>query len=146
MLKRQTITGDTIHRCPGVARHALLVVNSDGRASIDIEAPDTATIALDFWDYVTPTFFHFDKMAEWYMEDRHGKQVPIAVVFSTYTVDQADVAHPKPLLVHAVARISENKICITAAISGVTPHVNELVYQAATTKAVTCLKPFKTPH
>lgn len=49
-------TGDSVKRCPGVSGLALLIYHSDDRASLSILTREKATLPLNFWDTVTPTF------------------------------------------------------------------------------------------
>ncbi|MDQ2822627.1 MAG: hypothetical protein M3Y65_19995 [Pseudomonadota bacterium] len=103
-------------RCPGVIGFSLLVQHSDDRASLSILTKEKATLPLNFWDTVTPTFSTLGPKVEWQLETVQGKNRPVAIVVRVDTVDQTDVAAPQPISFIVVARIREDEACVIGKI------------------------------
>jgi hypothetical protein len=115
LVSRDRETGDSTTRCPGIAGYSLLVLESDDRASITLIGPDKQVLPLNFWDAI-PSFSTLAHQIEWRQVTRQGKQAPIGMIVRVDTVDQSDVAHPKPVSFILVARIKENSACLIAKI------------------------------
>jgi hypothetical protein len=105
-------TEESVKRCPGVSGLSLLIHRSDDRASLSILTRDKATLPLNFWDTVTPTFSTLGPNVEWQLENVHGKNRPVAIVVRVDTVDQTDVAAPRPISFIVVARIRGDAACV----------------------------------
>lgn len=139
-------TGASATRCPGVAGYTVLVLSSDDRASISVIAPNKHVFPLNFWDVVAPSFSTLGKKAEWRLVERHGRKVPIALVVRVYTVDQADLDHPKPLSYLVVARIGDNEACVTHRIDGALASANDEARKVATESVHECLPALQVNH
>lgn len=109
-------TGDSVKRCPGISGLALIIHRSDDRASLSILTREKATLPLNFWDTVTPTFSTIGPQAEWQLETVHGKKRPVAITVRVDTVNQKDVASPRPVSFIVVARIHDNEACVVGKI------------------------------
>lgn len=112
----QRETGDTVKRCPGIAGYSLLIIDSDDRASISIVTDKKTTLPLDFWEIVTPTFSTLGPQVAWKLESIRGRSKPVAMVVRVNTVDQADVAAPRPISFIVVARIGIDTACVIGKI------------------------------
>lgn len=132
-------TGDTVSRCPGIAGYSVLVLNSDDRASISIETPDKTVLPLNFWDTITPTFSTLGPKVEWQMEAAKGRRTPVAIIARVRTVDQTDVASPKPLSYLVVAHIRGDKTCVTGKIPGSQANANQAARALANSREPECL-------
>jgi len=138
-------TGDTVKRCRGVAGFALLVFNSDDRASISLVTKNNATIPLDFWDVVTPTFSTLGQKVEWQMASVDGKKTPVALVVRVHTVDQTNVEAPRPLSFLVVAEIRSDKACVIGKIPAWQPKANESARALARARGSKCMPQIHQP-
>lgn len=136
-------TGDTEKRCPGPAGYSLVVIESDDRASISLVTAKEKTLPLNFWDIVTPTFSTLGPKVEWRLMSNNGAVTPVAIIARVNTVDQADVAAPKPRSFLVVARIHNETACVTAKVSASERNANELARSIADTPDRACLPPIK---
>jgi hypothetical protein len=104
-------TGDTVKKCPGIGGYSLLVLSSDDRASLSV-VTNKATLPLNFWDMVSPTFSTLGSKVEWQVASHGGTKTPVALVVRVDTVDQTDVAAPRPVSFLVAARIRESGACV----------------------------------
>lgn len=132
-------TGDTVRRCPGINGLALLVHNSDDRASLSILTKEKTALPLNFWDTVTPTFSTLGPTVEWQFKTPDGKGKPVAIVVRVDTVDQADVAAPRPVSFIVVARIDEKNTCVIGKIPAQQAHATEAARALAQATGTKCL-------
>jgi hypothetical protein len=100
--------GGSTSRCPGVAGHALKVMEGDLRMSIDVITPGGRTHELNYWGVITGGFSTLGPRAEWRMRgDR-----PIALIVRVNaSEDPEDPTRTTSYL--AVARFTAAKICVT---------------------------------
>lgn len=105
-------TGGSTSRCPGVAGHALKVMEGDLRMSIDVITPGGRTHELNYWGVITHGFSSLGPRAEWRMRgDR-----PIALIVRVNaSEDPEDSSRITSYL--AVARFTAAKICVTDRIA-----------------------------
>jgi hypothetical protein len=134
-------TGDRTTSCLGAAGFALLVVESDDRASITIVTPNKRELPLNFWEFATPGFSTLGPRVEWRVATRRGKRIPTALIVQIDTVDQSDVTHPKPMSLLAVARVGESTACLTAKIPVKQPDARVQAQRAADDASLACLRP-----
>jgi hypothetical protein len=132
-------TGDTQIRCPGVAGMSLLISNSDDRASISLLTTEKATVPLNFWDVVTPTFSTLGPRVEWHMASIDGKSVPVAIIVRVDTVDQTDVSAPQPRSYQVVAQLRKDRMCVVGKIPFREPHSMKMARALATASDSKCL-------
>lgn len=132
-------TGDTVERCPGIGGYSLLVQNSDDRVSLSIITPQKTTLPLNFWDVVTPAFSTLGPKVEWKLETIKGKTQPAAIIVRVHTVDQTDVAAPRPLSFLVVAKIESDMACVTAKIPAGQANANLTARAAASARDSACL-------
>ena len=136
-------TGDSVKRCPGVAGYSLLVLNSDDRVSLSIVTPGRMTLPLNFWDVVTPAFSTLAPKLEWTLDSAKGKMQPVAIIVRVHTVDQTDLAAPKPLSLLVVARIEGDMACVTARIPARQANASKTARAVALARDSACLSPLR---
>lgn len=99
-------------RCPGVAGFSLDVHDSDNRMTIDVLTPDGKSHPLDYWRVITPFFCTLGDKAEWRL-NAQGR--PIALIVRVNASDPEVETRTTSYL--AVAKITPEKICVTARIA-----------------------------
>jgi len=107
--------GSSVLRCPGVAGYSLLVLDDDARQSVTVVTPDGQEHGLDYWHVVTGYFSSLAEKAEWRMVKKGGKLAPIALIVRVYANENPDVPEQRTSYL-AVAKITSEKICVTAKI------------------------------
>ncbi|HEX6367939.1 MAG TPA: hypothetical protein VF006_03330 [Longimicrobium sp.] len=128
-------TGGTVSRCPGVARHALLMSDDDARMSIDVVTPDGREHPLNYWSVVTGAFSALGPRAEWRMQGER----PIALIVRVNANEDAE--NPERTTSYlAVAKITPTQICVTDRI-GPAADANAAARRAADASAARpCVK------
>lgn len=127
--------GGSVSRCPGAAGHALKVLESDLRMSIDVVTPDGKEHPLNYWGVITGNFSSLGPRAEWRM--RGGRPIALIVRVNA-SEDPEDSSRLTSYL--AVARITPREICVTDRI-GPAPDANVAARAAADRSAGrTCAK------
>lgn len=104
--------GGSISRCPGVAGHALKVMEGDLRMSINVIMPDGNEHELNYWSVVTGGFSSLGPRAEWRMR---GERPIALIVRVNASEDPEDSSRITSWL--AVARISPGRVCVTDRIA-----------------------------
>jgi hypothetical protein len=132
-------TGDTVKQCPGVGGYSLLVLSSDDRASLSIVTNNKATLPLNFWDMVSPTFSTLGPKVEWQVESHEGTKTPVALVVRLNTVDQTDVAVPRPVSFIVVARIQPGEACVIGKVPAQQSNATQMARALATARDTKCL-------
>lgn len=108
-------TGSTVQKCTGVAGHSLLVADDDARQSVTVVTPDGKQHPLHYWQVITGAFSSVGEKAEWRVQRRRGKIVPIALIVRVYANENPE--SPNELTSYlAVAKITPEKICVTEKI------------------------------
>lgn len=125
VIERDEESAGSVSRCPGVAGHALKVLDGDARASIDVVTPDGREHPLHYWSVITQGFSSLGPRAEWRMQG----QSPIALIVRV--IANEDPENPERTTSYlAVARINPRGICVTDRIAPA-PNANEAARQAA---------------
>ncbi len=125
----------SVARCPGVARHQLIVSEGDLRMTIDVVTPDGRTHPLEYWSVITSGFSSLGKRAEWRM--RGGQPIALIVRVNA-SEDPEDSSRLTSYL--AVARITPGSVCVTDRIAPAA-NANEAARRAADASATRpCLK------
>lgn len=122
-------TGDSIRRCAGVVGYSLLVEDFDARQDVTILTPDGKQHPLRYVEVVTAAFSTVGEKAEWRVERKGGKVVPIALIVRVYA-NENPVSPNERASYLAVAKITPEKICVTQRIKGGVT-ANEEARQAA---------------
>ncbi|SIR04804.1 hypothetical protein SAMN05421546_2318 [Solilutibacter tolerans] len=65
LTERLEETGDTTHRCPGVANYVLDMHDSDARMSLDVIADGAQPQSLEFWSVASGAFSNLGPRVEW---------------------------------------------------------------------------------
>jgi hypothetical protein len=100
--------------CPGVAGYALIVRRVDaGRQSIDIVDGAQRALPLNYQEFVTRHMSTLGEKAEWRVEMKDGKQVPIALIVRVQA--REDDGNPEKVTrtYRAVAKIAPGEACVT---------------------------------
>ena len=105
--------GSSVQKCAGVAGYKLLVLDDDARQSVTVVTPDGQEHGLNYWHVVTGYFSSLAKKAEWRMVKKSGKLAPIALIVRVYENREAPNQRTSYL---AVAKITPERICVTAKI------------------------------
>ena len=132
-------TGDTVKRCPGIGGYSLLVLSSDDRASLSVITNNKAALPLNFWDMVSPTFSTLGPKVEWQVASHGGTKTPVALVVRLNTVDQADVAAPRPVSFIVVARIQPGQACVIGKVPAQQSNAAQMARAMATARDTKCL-------
>jgi len=111
--------GSSVQKCTGVAGFSLLVLDDDARQSVTVVTPEGQEHALDYWHVVTGHFSFLGEKAEWRMVKRGGKLVPIALIVRVYANENPEAPNQRTSYL-AVAKITPEKICVTAKIKATT--------------------------
>ena len=100
--------------CPGVAGYTLIVRRVDaGRQSIDIVDAAQRGFPLGYQEFVTRHMSTLSEKAEWRVETRDGKQVPIALIVRVQAREDADDPEKVTRTYCAVAKIAPDEACVT---------------------------------
>lgn len=100
--------------CPGVAGYTLIVRRVDaGRQSIDVVDAAQRVLPLRYQEFVTRHMSTLGEKAEWRVETKDGKQVPIALIVGVQA--REDDADPEKVTrtYRAVAKIAPDEACVT---------------------------------
>lgn len=104
----------SVSRCPGVAGHALKVLEGDLRQSIDVVTPDGKEHPLNYWTVITGNFSYLGPRAEWRMRgDR-----PVALIVRVNASEDPENAERSTSYL-AVAKLTAREICVTDRIGPV---------------------------
>lgn len=100
-------------RCPGVAGYRLLVHEAHAQTSVDIVTPQGQLYPLEYWEVVTPHLARVGRVAEWLLERRGGRLVPVGLLVR---LDTAYPAGGGPRLaagaILTAARIEPDGACV----------------------------------
>jgi hypothetical protein len=100
--------------CPGVAGYALIVRRVDaGRQSIDIVDSAQRVLPLSYQEFVTRHMSTLSEKAEWRVETKDGKQVPIALIVRVQAREDDDDPEKVTRTYCAVAKITPDEACVT---------------------------------
>jgi hypothetical protein len=124
--------GYYLGRCPGVAGYKLLVEEGDIRQNITIVTPRGQKNSLDLWSVVGSSFSFVGKKAEWRVQRRGGKVVPVALIVR-YNLSNPE-GSGKDTSYLTVSKITANRICVTHKISP-SANANEEARRAADSAA-----------
>jgi hypothetical protein len=131
--------GSSVQKCAGVAGYSLLVLDDDARQSVNVVTPDGKEHGLDYWSVVTRYFSSLGEKAEWRMVKKGGKLVPIALIVRVYANENPEVPEQRTSYL-AVAKITPEKICVTAKIKATTTANAEARRAADASAAKPCLE------
>jgi hypothetical protein len=120
--------GYYLGQCPGVAGYKLLVEEGDIRQNITVVTPRGQKNSLDLWSVVGSSFSFVGKKAEWRVQRRGGKIVPIALIVRYNLSNPEDSSKGTSYL--TVSKITSNKICVTHKIQP-SANANEEARRAA---------------
>jgi hypothetical protein len=109
-------TGDITQLCPGVGGYKLEVADSDSRMSVTVVAPSGKKSELNYWNVITHGFSSIGDKAEWRVEKRNGKVVPIALIVRV-NASENPVAPEKTTSYLAVAKVTPQQSCVTDKIA-----------------------------
>jgi hypothetical protein len=112
-------TGGSVQKCTGVAGYNLTVLDDDARQSVNVITPDGEQHELNYWGVVTGAFSSLGPKAEWRMVRKGGKLTPIALIIRVYANENPDSPNQRTSYL-AVAKITSDKICVTAKIKAST--------------------------
>jgi len=113
----RTLKSDTsgagyyLGRCPGVAVYNLLVEEGDIRQNITIVAPRGQKHSLDLWQVIGSSFSFVGSKAEWRVQKRGGKTVPVALIVRYNLSNPEDSTKSTSYL--TVSKITASKVCVT---------------------------------
>lgn len=134
-------SGATTRLCKGVAGYSLLVHEANAQTSIDIVTPKNAVWPLEYWEVVTPGLSSVGRVAEWRMEVRNGKPVPVALLVRLDTA-APELAGPRiagsGALITA-ARIERDGACVVYQGNGTGKSADAEARSAAADRQRKCL-------
>ncbi|HKQ99784.1 MAG TPA: hypothetical protein VJT09_03875 [Pyrinomonadaceae bacterium] len=116
-------------QCPGVAGYKLLVEEGDIRQNITVVTPRGQKHSLELWNVVGSSFSFVGKKAEWRVQRRGGKIVPIALIVRYNLSNPEDSTKPGTSYL-TVSKITASKICVTHKIAP-SANANEEARRAA---------------
>ncbi len=103
--------GWSVQLCEGVGGYKLEVTDGDLRQTINVIAPNGKKSELDFQANVSGAFSAIGDKAEWRVEKKDGKVVPIAMIVRLNANDKKDETKTNSYLV--VSKITPERSCIT---------------------------------
>lgn len=109
-------TGDVTQLCSGVGGYRLQVADSDSRMSVTVVAPSGKKSDLNFWNVITHGFSSLGDKAEWRVEKRNGKSVPIALIIRVNASENPE-APEKTTSYLAVSKVTPQQSCVTDRIA-----------------------------
>jgi len=134
-----TGAGDYEGRCRGVSGYSLTLLEGDLRQNVVVVTPKGAKHSLELWEVISGGFSYVGARAEWRMAQPNGKPAPVALIVR-YNVSE-DAHHPdKKTSYLAVAKITDNEICVTDKISPSATANDEARRAADTAATKPCLK------
>lgn len=139
--------GASTRLCRGVAGFHLLVHEANGQASVDIVTPKNTVWPLEYWEVVTPGLSSVGRMAEWRMEVRNGKPVPVALLIRLDT-RAPEMAGPRIAGSEAIltaARIERDGACVVYQGSATAKTADADARAAAADRGRKCLGLFAAP-
>jgi len=106
-------SGANTRLCKGVGGYSLLVHEANAQTSVDIVTPANAVYPLEYWEVVTPGLSSVGRKAEWRVEHRHGKLVPVALLVRLDTANE-ETSGPriKSGGIITAARIERDGACV----------------------------------
>lgn len=110
-------TAFSVQKCTGVAGYSLLVQNTDARQSVSVMTPDGQLHSLKYPQVISAAFSRLGEKAEWRVEKREGKVLPIALIMRVYAYENPNSPNERTPYV-AVAKITAEKICVTNRLEG----------------------------
>ena len=110
-------TSFSVQKCAGVAGYSLLVQDADARESVTVLTPDGQKHSLKYPQVITTAFSTLEKKAEWRVERREGKVLPIALIVRVYANENPNSPNQRTSYL-AVAKITPEKICVTKRVKG----------------------------
>jgi hypothetical protein len=125
--------GDSVQKCAGVAGYGLLVEDGDARQSVTVVAPDGKRHPLNYSQVITTAFSRVGDRAEWRVKGEGANARPIALIVRVIASEDPSSAQKRTSYL-AVAKLTPEKICVTARVKGGAT-ANEEARQAADTSA-----------
>lgn len=132
-------TGYFVRRCAGVADYSLLVNESDARQSVTVITPNGKQHPLNYPSVITAAFSAVGEKAEWRVERKGGKILPIALIVRVNANENPDSPYEETSYL-AVAKIAPGKICVTQKLKGGAPANEEARRAADASSNKPCLK------
>lgn len=116
-------------RCPGPDGYQLRVLDSDGRMSIDVIAPDGSQHPLVLWSVVSTSFSRLGGKVEWRYPA--ASQLPEALIVRFVAGESAEHSGPGRATSYlVVARLSGQPVCVIGKVAP-GPRQNERARQLA---------------
>lgn len=101
-------------RCPGVAGYSLIVRRVDsGRKSIDVIDRRQQSHPLNYQDVISRQMFALGGKAEWRIVGSGEQQTPVALIVSVKTHENIDDPEKVTNTYLAVAKITQEDVCVT---------------------------------
>lgn len=119
-------------QCPGVAGYKLLVEEGDIRQNITVVTPSGKEHSLELWNVIGSSFSFVGQKAEWRVQKKNGKTVPVALIVRYNLSNPEDSAKSTSYL--TVSKITPGKICVTNKIPP-SANANEEARRAADNSA-----------
>lgn len=104
--------GSYVGICSGVVGFKLQVEEGDLRQNIQVITPSGKKHSLDLWTVVGSSFSSLGEKAEWRVQTKKGKVIPVALIVR-YNVVSDPEDSTKITSYLAVAKITSDKICVT---------------------------------
>ncbi|MEN9501832.1 MAG: hypothetical protein RI964_1117 [Pseudomonadota bacterium] len=98
--------------CPGVADYKLNLTEGDLRQSLDVVDPQGKVHPLNFSSTVSGGFSALGQKAEWRVQKKAGKTLPIAMIVR-FNVSEDPVHSEKTTSYLVVSKITPTSICVT---------------------------------
>lgn len=142
-LERDPGSGATTRRCAGVGGYSLLVHEARAQSSVDIVTPKGAVYPLEYWEVVTPGLSRVGRKAEWRVEKRNGRVVPVALLVRL-DISHAEARGPRlaPGAVLTGARIAGDGACVVYQGDGNSRSADDSARKAVAQRGSRCLGVF----
>ena len=130
----------SVQACRGVGGYNIELEYDDARESITIYSPDRQKHPLELWHVISGGFSSVGQKAEWRVNRKSGKVVPIALIVR-FNASENPEDSTKITSYLVVAKITPQKICVTDKIAP-SATANEEARRAADASAdKPCLEP-----
>ena len=138
LTERLEETGDTTHRCLGVAGYVLDMHDSDLRMSLDVIADGGQPQPLEFWNVASGAFSHLGPSAEWRFPQ--GASQPNALIVRFNAAEQP--GQPDRVTSYLlVVRLAASGSCLVAKLLPGSGQNEAARVAADKAQDSTCLKP-----
>ncbi len=102
-------------RCPGVGGYQLILMEGDIRQTLNVVTPTNHEFPLELWSVVSSGFSTVGEKAEWRVQKKNGKPVPVALIVRFNASENPEKPEQTTSYL-TVSKITAEHICVTDVI------------------------------